>query len=935
MSNDLPGCHWHCAFCANTLPNVPPRTLPRCPFCGMVQPGFHVDPGPSQSLAAGAENQGNPQRGTGGGDSTLEGSRRQVIPTPQQMQETQRMEMSHGPQQPLSHEQQQLLQYEQQLVGKEKMLKQRYDQEVQRLRSMELNSHGQQLGHDQQQQLIGQRMLCQQFWDDLQIVWKQQQELRHKFMLGGESPGQQMSYDHQQQRTFQQQRILQQGGQWSPQGHGQQQHNQQRLPVQQQLQAPQQILRAENQQWLGGDQQQEYEQRRLLEQQRMLQQQQEHKLSQYTSSLNAQLSLLDIQQQQLLHEQQKKIEGQRRLEHQQAMQQQQQRVTIGHGQQPSIEQQRHHEQQQEMLEQLRRLQQKLKQTAQQQADEGGQQPSHDQQEQNEREIQTLQQQIRSLQQQILQYQGVGGKQTSHDQRKQHEHQLQQSRVLQQHQVEGNQPPSDDQQGQYEQRQEMLEQQQQQQLQHRPEQPTDGQYQPTGDLYMENLRNQVLAWQRMSLQEQDSLQQEQQRMQEHQRKLEQRQRMEQQHEENEQMSQSQHAYETQDITQAGDVVYCDCGAAFHPGARVCGTPNCGKPRPRNQPQGPPCVYCHKPLMKEGATKCVSCNKKQPETPTKPPEGAGTGIPPPPGLAQPGGVQPRSTTEMIVSPASLPCMFQSSMVFGEAATVPPYVMTSIKGHQPEIHPGGKQNPSAGDTPSASLSPNTHQKQGSSTHITPSTGVPGALPSSQGNDSQARVRQSPGVPDSARPTKDTSTSGQNSVTLPNTQPCAKHPSSAEDTATQSPADVSTNQKRTTQVDDNNNRETTSGASGKPANHTADTDDRNKSDSATTHASASTGRPPESQSTLKADSGDTPNPSLDDTRSHEDSKKATGENNKGNQNGEKNNTHSTSANKKSYAAATKVFTIFSYWDELHIKFNDTIILLYDGGMTVIPAVI
>ena len=836
--------------------------LPRCPFCGKVQPGFHVEADPP---AAGAGSTGcqasDPRSGTGAsGDSTLKGIQRsdhEVIPTQQQTQGTQQVEMSYR-QQPLIHEH--LLQYEQELIRKGGMLKQRYEQESHQLRSMELNSLGQQLGPDQQQQLMRQRTLCQQLLDELQALWKQQQELNVQLksvtlrVERGPLPSQQ-------------QKVILQGRQWVP---VQQEHNQQGiLAQQQQQQAPgQQIWRAENNQWSGGDQQQEDERRRLLEQQRgqqehgllqqqifqqqrmilhgrqwvpggydqkrsveqqrVLQQQEQHEQLQYTSSLDAKLSLLDSQQQQLLHEQQKKIvEEQIWLEQQTILRQQQQGVDVERLQNISDRQQFDHSQQQ----------------------------LHKQQMVTEQRL--LPQQI------ILQHQAEGDEQY--------------------------------QQGRYEQQQEILKQQHQ--LQHRSQQPTDGHHHLTGDEYMQKIRDQTLSWQ-MTSQEQDTLQQQQQRMQQHRQELEQ-QRKEQQHKE-----------KTIQEMQGNLDVVCECGTPFHPGAKNCANSKCGKPRPRNQPQGPPCVHCGKLLMKEGASRCQSCYKKQPETPTNPPEGAGTGIPPPPGLAQPGGVQPHSTAKMIALPASLPHMSHLPMVFGEMATVPPYLLlSSVKGHQStssEIHPTEKRPPLAGDNPSAVV-PNTQQQQGSSTQNPqgcPATGVSGDLPSNQGNDSgknQPGLGQPPGVPASARPTKDQSATRQsNSVMLPNIQPCAADPLGVKNIPVQDQSSFSNEQEQTTQPDDNNNTKNTSVTNDKPTNHAARSDDKDKGN---TPASG----PPESQSIPKSKSGNG-DPPLDDHESCNDPKKASGENNKGNQNSEKNSksdAHSASANTMSYAAVAsqKVF--------------------------------
>jgi hypothetical protein len=175
---------------------------------------------------------------------------------------------------------QQLLEYEQQLIGIEQQLKPQYEQEYQRLQSMELSSVGPQFGHE----LLEQRALCQQLQDDLQIVLKRRQEFQHKFMLQGESAPQASSQDQkailqdgqwvpvpeapkqqqQHQQGLQPNKMMLQGGQWIPMGPDQQQ--QQGKPPQQSLQG------ADNTQWSGGDQQPVDEQRRLQAEQ----QQKEH-----------------------------------------------------------------------------------------------------------------------------------------------------------------------------------------------------------------------------------------------------------------------------------------------------------------------------------------------------------------------------------------------------------------------------------------------------------------------------------------------------------------------------------------------------------------------------------------------------------------------------------------------------------------------------------
>ena len=54
----------------------------------------------------------------------------------------------------------------------------------------------------------------------------------------------------------------------------------------------------------------------------------------------------------------------------------------------------------------------------------------------------------------------------------------------------------------------------------------------------------------------------------------------------------------------------CGTYFPAGAKLCA--KCGRPPPRNAPEGPPCFYCSKPLQKHGAIVCVACGRRQPMT-----------------------------------------------------------------------------------------------------------------------------------------------------------------------------------------------------------------------------------------------------------------------------------------------------------------------------------
>jgi hypothetical protein len=676
-------------------------------------------------------------------------------------------------------EQQQLLKYAQYLFEKVRKLKLVYEQGLKRFRSMELTSGVQQLGSGQQQLLQRQKAVCQQFWNDWQVALKRQQEFQHKLsMLTGEG-GLQISYGHQQKEILQGQewvpvghshyqqsygqqgvQLLDQSGKWLPIGPAQPHYRQHDLLIQQ---PPQHILHgAENSRWSGADQQQERK-----------------------------LASLNSQQKPVLDKQQKEIEEEKiRLEQQKTSQQQQNVEQLskpeewtmlqmpqdqgGHDQQPRDEQQRRHGQQQRM-EQLRDLQEKLKlkmqqQQHQQQGEEGDQRTNHDQRKQNEQEI--LYQQIRSLEQQILQ------QQREDDHRDQQNQQLQQSGELQQqpphHQAEDSQQLSNNQKWPYEKEdQGTIEQQGQRQMKSESQQPSDGQYLLSYNNIedVQNIRGLRQMWERIS-QEQDKLQQ----IQRYRHKLKQQQRKE------ELASSPGHSHVFQndkDSQQEGrgdhsdGVVLCVCGASFNPDARFCANPSCGRPHPRNQPQGPPCVHCGVPLITEGALKCGSCYKKQTETPTKPAEGSGgIGIPPLPPLGlegygysnppQPGGVQLSSA--IVIGPTTP----YTTPVFGEVATIPSFVLV----HQPiQGHPGGKESLSAaGNKPLVMMQPNlqqpfsTYAPQGS-----PAAGISGALPPNQGNDggeNQAVVGPPPGVPGSAWSTKNCSPNGQHSAMEPSTQ-------------------------------------------------------------------------------------------------------------------------------------------------------------------------
>ena len=63
-----------------------------------------------------------------------------------------------------------------------------------------------------------------------------------------------------------------------------------------------------------------------------------------------------------------------------------------------------------------------------------------------------------------------------------------------------------------------------------------------------------------------------------------------------------------IASADKQLCSHCKQPFRSGARLCA--NCGNPRPRKQPQGPPCMYCEAPLGKHDAKVCVKCGRPQP-------------------------------------------------------------------------------------------------------------------------------------------------------------------------------------------------------------------------------------------------------------------------------------------------------------------------------------
>ena len=924
MSSET-GSHWRCTYCQKTLPLT--QALPSCPFCLSPQPGATWEqhgwsPRSHTSL----------QRGSAHDHQRDVDQQLVYVSTEQQMAYAQRKTRERQ-----KHEAQQISTQEEESCNRQQSISQDQQQSLyeqhltQSGPTIESNSSGKGLvGHDQEHQIEQQRIAYQQMFERQGLLQQQQQhwqELQHLYVK---------SCQHQQHQIYQHQRLMQQQ-QLQPQhvkstagaqgelllGHDQYQHNQQGLQQQEQRHT----LRADDQyQLLGIDQ--EYEQQRLLKERMKLQQQQEEQL-QHQSMLEANLLQLDSQQQQLLYEQQKKIEEQRMLEHQKALQQQQLEQLwnssggqqLGHDhhkqqevlrQQQIVEQQRvlqqqqmphhqgshseqlscvqqeqwqallrpqlqlqhggdaqhvsavqqrqYHEHQQEMLEQHRRLQQNLKQVLKQQAE------SDDQRKQ---EVQTLQQDISSL----LQHQAERGQ---HDEL---HNEWKQENIGQ------------------------MGVQQQQEVQHRSQQPNDDQHHQSEDKYTQNVRDQTLAWHRIS-QEQDTLQQ-QQGMQQHQWRIK------------EQLKENKQVFQNQEEGQDNrvDGVVCECGTLFHPGARSCANPNCGKPRPRSQPQGPPCVHCHKPLMREGATKCISCNKKQLETPTKTPQSPGTGISPRPGLThgysypnpsqqQPtSGVQPQSSAEMIVLPSLLSPTSKPSMVFGQTATIPIRLLTSPVTIYQETNSQtqfrGKQFLPASSSPTmVQLQPATsaHGHQGSPIALS------GALPSIQGNDSdtdQTGGRQLPGFPASARPSKDQSAIKQNSAPVlpnPKLKSCTTDPLNAAqnlgDTSNElkSGSDLSSNHK-------NGNNTCASEPNSQPSNSIAHAKDKNEEDS-------TIGGPLKLQSTPKSDSGDSraPDPPLNDDKSQGGPKLSTSTNNKGDENSnkkEEKGAHPTIDNNKSYAAA------------------------------------
>ena len=904
------------------------------------------------------------------------------------------------------NEQQQLIRYEQKLVGVEGQLKQKYEQECEQLKSMELYSHEHQLSYDQQQQLFGQRALCQQLEGDLQIAMNRRQEFQQKFMRGGEfQSGLQTSYGHQQKK------VLQPDGSWEVP----------KAPDQQLQQGPPQhvLWGAENTEWSGGDQQQEDEQRRLqleqqreeeqrrsqLEQQRqyreneqwrLTEQQRQHRedeqrrlqlerqrveeqrLLAEKQQKERELALLDSQQKQLLAEQQKKIEEEKIwLEQQKRLQQQQQRVNVetGGAGQPSHDQQKQdkqqhtqpeqhggveqqqqpsHDQQQPIGEEYERsvreqmqawklqtggtssqqgegkqVQRPLREEQvsiqigdaqlenQQQHDQPkaavqeqehgeGSDPSHDHQQQPNQEqlaeiLRTLKQQykeelhkLKSMelessekqlshnQQQQLERQKLfcsqllnklkeirqqekelhgqqlksmlkvgGGKQLSHghqsdggklgNRHEKHETDGQQLRSEQQ--GGANQPSHGQQKHDKEQRVQPKQHggvnQQQGAEQQQPQEPSHDQNQQTVDEYGQSVQQLIDAWQKKSQTEGA------QQLSKHPNRQEskQQQRIKQQQEQNIQFAQNPQERYSDHRGQGGDTVYCECGTAFNPNARSCANPNCGKRRPRSQPQGPPCVHCGELLMKKDATVCASCHKKQTGAIMKPSEGAGTGAPTPPGLGQgygytnqpqqqPDGVQPHSSAMVVMSTSTLPHTSHSAImvpVFGNSATIPwPTYATASQPTPSQFHSGENKNLQAA-----------------------AKGVPGALPSNQGNDGKAVVKQPPGVPGSARPMKDHSASGLHS--------CTSDPLREGDTSSQNQTHRLTGQEQTTPPVNSNDGKTTSEANDKSSNRTAG-------------AGGEGGGRPKSQLAAHSGSGDAPDPPLDDPGSRVDPKTIAG---------------------------------------------------------------
>lgn len=252
-----------------------------------------------------------------------------------------------------------------------------------------------------------------------------------------------------------------------------------------------------------------------------------------------------------------------------------------------------------------------------------------------------------------------------------------------------------------------------------------------------------------------------------------------HNGNEQHEETAASQQEQGNPQHSGTVDCDCGAQFRPGARACA--ECGKPPPRNQPQGPPCFHCGQRLIKESASRCASCGKRQPGTPTKLTEtptltslSPGYGYPNAP-QHQPGMTQTlHPTTEMIFSRPVLPSIYRLPMMFGASATTPTYY--HIQPCNP-IYPTNTQayfglQPSAStDAQASTTMPSNIQKQAQlSAPVSQGspTGVSGVPPPSQGNSrsesrsKEEQVSNNPSVPSSARPTKDPLSRETNSALL-----------------------------------------------------------------------------------------------------------------------------------------------------------------------------
>lgn len=126
-------------------------------------------------------------------------------------------------------------------------------------------------------------------------------------------------------------------------------------------------------------------------------------------------------------------------------------------------------------------------------------------------------------------------------------------------------------------------------------------------------------------------------------------------------------EQQQTEQSNSCVECEI--EFPATAKYC--PKCGKPPPRNIPQGPPCAFCEKPLLKTNAILCNSCGRRQPMGPQ----------PKPPDSTQ------AATAQSGATPQSVPATdnSRSEMIVPRH---PPYKYAKVFGQEAEPHTSSKE-------------------------------------------------------------------------------------------------------------------------------------------------------------------------------------------------------------------------------------------------------